>query len=1075
MRFPFLWLVGVTLVWGQECDVIFVSPNGNTGPNVGTRDNPAELNYAITNLLTPTIRRIYLAAGIYTLNQPLPLHNGLQIEGGFLPAQGWIKTNLFPTILFRAAVNPQSNPSRLVAIQGINVSGFRIQDLEVYVEDATALGAGTTTYALYLNGCSNYIVNRCRFSAGAGANGNPGANGAAGRNGAPGQIGERGDEDGGCCRLGGAGGNSWSGGLVAGGNGGTGGARGTCGPFGSAFPGAPGQQGNPTTAQPYAQAGGSGGTGGTGNASVISVNCDNFPAQNGGDGQPGQNGANGAAGGAGTPTHVAGFFRPGDGQPGQDGQHGSGGGGGGGGGSQGNLICFPSNNNGAGAGGGGGGEGGEGGKGGQGGGGGGGSFGIYLWDNGAGALFVDVIAESSIPGAGAPGGFGGVGGVGGPGGCGGARGCAGQPTACDIGYGGHGGAGGNGGNGGNGGPGVSGLAQDFYTSSSSVAPTTATFRSPDEPKIFVQYTGCTEREVKVWTDAAGFLVWFFGPGSTPPTAVGDTVTTRYSTLGRKNLSLITNGQTYVYYDFLDIRDDGSGTNPSFVQSADTVCIGASVSFTSSLAGAANYAWDFGGAAPPASGPSLQNVQITANNPGTFTITHRTYSPCCGWSDPFRRTLVVLPTPSPTISIQTSGGSTATCAGEPTTFIAQLQNFAPSPTISWLVNGTPQGNGQTFVLSNPQPGVQVQAVAIGNTPCSRGQPISSNTITLTVHPLPQVQYAGTSCISISGSPIPGELLTLSASASGGTPPYAFYWDLGDGRGAVGNPATIMYPSAGAYQIRLTVVDANGCRSIATPCETTLVVAQQPVADFVATPLQGCPPLTVSFSNVSTFANAYRWDFGDGTPLSTQNNPTHVYVSPGEYTVTLYAVSANGNDTAIRQAQVVVYPIPVADFSVFPPILHEADTAFFVSQSQGANSWFWLFGDPANPSASSTQPNPSYYYSQPGRYTVTLIVENLYGCRDTITKADAVIKLPNPAPTALASFPKEAIRFFPNPFSEKLHLFIPTEAAVALYDSRGALIREGTLEKGWHLLELRELSMGIYFLRVGPHVIRLHKIG
>lgn len=1073
----FLWgLAGLALVWAQECDIIFVMPNGGTGPGAGTRDNPAELNYAISNLLTPTIRRIYLGYGIYTLTQPLPLHNGLQLEGGFDPSQAWVKTNLFPTILFRVAQNPTPNPNRLVAIEGVGVSNFRIQDIEVYVEDATALGAGTTTYALYLNGCSNYVINRCRFSAGAGANGNPGANGAAGRNGAAGGLGDRGDEDGGCCRSGGAGGNSWSGGLVAGGRGGDGGQRGTCGPGGQAFAGAPGQSGNPATAQSFAPAGGSGGAGGVGNSTLISVGCDNFAAQNGADGQPGQNGANGATGGAGTPVHALGFFRPGDGQSGQDGQHGSGGGGGGGGGSQGNVICFPSNLNGAGAGGGGGGEGGEGGKGGQGGGGGGGSFGIYLWDNGPTALFVDVIAESGLPGAGAPGGFGGIGGIGGPGGCGGARGCAGQPTACDIGYGGNGGAGGNGGNGGNGGQGVAGLAQDIYTSPSSVAPTVATFRSADEPKVFIRYTGCTERVVKLWTDAAGYIVWFFGPGSTPPTAIGDTVTTRYTTLGRKSLSLIVNGQTYTYYEFLDLRDNGAGTNPTFTQSADTVCLGSQVSFTSSLAGAQNYLWDFGGGAPPSSGPLNQSVQATFNTPGTFVITHQTYSPCCGWSDPYWDTLVVLPTPPPTVTIQPVGGSTAVCAGTPVVFTVQLQNFAPNPSITWQVNGTPAGSGPSFTLSNPQSGDQVQAIAIGNTSCSRGQSIPSNVLTLTVYDRPQIQPLAVGCFTISGNLVPGDLITLSATATGGQAPYTFYWDLGDGRGATGNPATVLYPTAGTYQVRLTVVDANGCTSVNTAtCETTIVVAWRPVASFSATPLQGCPPLTVTFLNQSIYANAYLWDFGDGTPLSTLPNPTHTYTASGEYTVTLYAIAAGGRDTAIVQNQVVVYPVPVADFSVFPPILYEADTAYFVSQAQGATSWLWLFGDPLNPAASSTLPDPVYFYAQPGRYTVTLIVQNLYGCRDTLTKPEAVIKLSNPSgPSSLATFPQEAVRLWPNPFSESVQILLPNEAFLVLYDSRGERVWEASLPKGGHVLPFVELSGGLYFLRVGPWTFKLHKI-
>jgi PKD repeat protein len=1066
------WIgLAIGLLRAQECDIIFVAPNGGTGPGVGTRENPAELNYAISNLLTPTIRRLYLSYGIYTLTQTLPLHDNIEIEGGFDPNQGWLKTNLYPTILFRAAVNPTPNPNRIVGIAGVNVSGFRIQDIELYVEDATPLGGGTTTYGLYLSGCSNYVVNRCRFSAGAGAPGDPGANGAAGRNGADGQIGQPGDENGSCCRSGGAGGSSWSGGLVAGGRGGDGGERGTCGFLGStAYNGDPGHAGNPTSAQPYAPAGGLGGAGGTGIATFLSTGCDRTSAQDGSDGQPGQNGANGANGGPGVPTHSGGFFRPGDGQDGQDGQHGSGGGGGGGGGSQGSCIPDPS---GSGAGGGGGGEGGEGGKGGRGGGGGGGSFGIYLHNNRANGRFVDVIAESSLPGAGASGGLGGAGGRGGAGGCGGGRGCVGQPN-CDIGAGGNGGRGGNGGNGGNGGPGVPGLAQDFYQDPGGIAPTLATFQSADEPKIFVQSSGCTYRTVKAWIDAAGYIVWFFGPGSTPPTAVGDTVTTQYTTLGRKSLSVIVNGQTYTFYEYIDIRDDGTGTNPTFTQSRDTLCVGGQVTFTSSVNTAQLYEWDFGGGAPPLSGSTLTSVSPTFNTPGTFVVTHRTYTACCGWSDPARDTIVVLPDPAPTITISTLSGATSVCADEPVTFTTQLQNFAGMPSITWYVGGAPAGSGPTFTWTTPASGVPIQAIAIGNTPCTRGQPIPSNTLTLTVNPRPSIQPLASGCFTITGNLIPNELITLSATATGGTLPYTFYWDLGDGRGAVGNPATILYPLPGTYQIRLTVVDASGCRSTNTAaCETTLTIAYRPIADFSSSPLAGCPPLIVTFTNTSAFANAFLWDFGDGN-TSTALSPTHTYPASGEYTVTLYAVSASGTDTATLQRQVIVHPKPIADFSVFPPILYEADTAYFVSQSQGATSWFWSFGDPLNPSASSTEPNPSYFYAQPGRYTVTLIVENLYGCKDTITKPNYVIKLPNPAPSHLPiAFPREAVRIYPNPFSEYLLLYLPEAMAFTLYEPTGKALLSQEAPAGLHRISTESLSAGIYFLRIGPWTYKLTK--
>ncbi len=55
---------------------------------------------------------------------------------------------------------------------------------------------------------------------------------------------------------------------------------------------------------------------------------------------------------------------------------------------------------------------------------------------------------------------------------------------------------------------------------------------------------------------------------------------------------------------------------------------------------------------------------------------------------------------------------------------------------------------------------------------------------------------------------------------------------------------------------------------------------------AQPLAGNAPLTLTFTNLSTDATAYLWDFGDGT-TSNQENPTHIYATPGEYNVSLAA--------------------------------------------------------------------------------------------------------------------------------------------------------------------------------------------
>ena len=58
-------------------------------------------------------------------------------------------------------------------------------------------------------------------------------------------------------------------------------------------------------------------------------------------------------------------------------------------------------------------------------------------------------------------------------------------------------------------------------------------------------------------------------------------------------------------------------------------------------------------------------------------------------------------------------------------------------------------------------------------------------------------------------------------------------------------------------------------------------------------------TVAFTNVSSEATQYQWDFGDNTPLSAEKNPSHNYIIGGNYTVRLTTVGTNGNNTITKR--------------------------------------------------------------------------------------------------------------------------------------------------------------------------------
>ena len=87
-----------------------------------------------------------------------------------------------------------------------------------------------------------------------------------------------------------------------------------------------------------------------------------------------------------------------------------------------------------------------------------------------------------------------------------------------------------------------------------------------------------------------------------------------------------------------------------------------------------------------------------------------------------------------------------------------------------------------------------------------------------------------------------------------------------------------------------------------------------ADFSATPTGGTAPLTVHFTNLSEPAEkitSYLWDFGDGTPTSTDTNPTHVYAQEGSYTVSLSIIGDGDTDTATKSSFINVTDVIFAD--------------------------------------------------------------------------------------------------------------------------------------------------------------------
>jgi len=136
--------------------------------------------------------------------------------------------------------------------------------------------------------------------------------------------------------------------------------------------------------------------------------------------------------------------------------------------------------------------------------------------------------------------------------------------------------------------------------------------------------------------------------------------------------------------------------------------------------------------------------------------------------------------------------------------------------------------------------------------------------------------------------------------GGDFPTQYYLDFGDGSppyyGTV-DGVTHTYRSPGQYSLNYmagTQCDlwrqGTHVLNIPAPVNYTPVIAAcgpaHPLAGFSATPSTGFAPLTVRFTSTSTGADAWAWKFGDGGTSPTEN-PSHTYITPGTYPVSLAA--------------------------------------------------------------------------------------------------------------------------------------------------------------------------------------------
>ena len=207
-------------------------------------------------------------------------------------------------------------------------------------------------------------------------------------------------------------------------------------------------------------------------------------------------------------------------------------------------------------------------------------------------------------------------------------------------------------------------------------------------------------------------------------------------------------------------------------------------------------------------------------------------------------------------------------------------------------------------------------------------------------------------------------------------------------ASGTSVTHTYSKAGFYKVFYYANFDDGTNI--GSCGHIEVDTAFMAADFEID--NACFGETVSFFDLSTFLpfvtiTDWSWDFGDpasGSNTSTNQNPTHIYATPGTYDVTLTTTADNGC-TSSKTISLLVYPPPSLDFMIPSVTCANSASNFEAIVDVSTTSVSWDFGDPASGNKNTSELFNTYHsYAAPGTYTVTLSVQSIYGCTNTLTK-------------------------------------------------------------------------------------------
>jgi PKD repeat protein len=411
---------------------------------------------------------------------------------------------------------------------------------------------------------------------------------------------------------------------------------------------------------------------------------------------------------------------------------------------------------------------------------------------------------------------------------------------------------------------------------------------------------------------------------------------------------------------------------SFTAQQGAGCAPIAVQYISTSTGSGLvYTWQFPGGTPVTS--TDQNPTVTYPASGTYNASLLVTNPAGGNST--QQTTQVTAGTAPSVQFTTNTtGTTVNFNNQTTGATSYAWNF---------------GDGNTSTQANPAhtyaSAGNYTVVLVATNACGTAQ--ATNQVSVVLPPVAAIQASQTTgcsptTIQFTGINTPG--VTHNWSFAGGTPAAS----------TLQNPV-VVFSDAGTFLTTYTATNTAGSSS----ATQTITMGTGAVPGFQVS----TNGLLASFTNQSTGASTYLWNFGNGQ-TSTQASPSYTYPQDGTYTVTLSATNSCGTTTATQT--VTVATPPTAAFTQSATSGCTPFTVQFTNQSSAnSNSFSWNF---AGGASNSTAQNPSVTFTTPGVYQVALTTSNAVG-NSTATVTIIVGSGANPAFSAAVN---QAVATFTN---------------------------------------------------------------